>query len=146
MISGLSHITLSVQDLDRSFRFYAETLGGEPVARWSKGAYLLAGDIWLCLTVDPRTRTAALPEYTHIAFSVPADRFEEAAERIRTSGAGVWQDNRSEGDSLYFLDPDGHKIEIHVGDLQTRLAAMKEQPWEPGIEYFDQAGGGSSSR
>jgi catechol 2,3-dioxygenase-like lactoylglutathione lyase family enzyme len=137
MISGLNHITLSVRDLERSFRFYVETLGSKPVARWSKGAYLLLGDIWLCLSRDDRTRSSALPEYTHIAFTVPVVRFEEVAARIRASGTTIWQDNKSEGASLYFLDPDSHKLEVHAGDLQTRLAAMKERPWEPNIQYFD---------
>ena len=137
MITGLNHITLSVRDLDRSFQFYVKTLGAKPLARWSKGAYLLAGDLWLCLTLDARTRTSQLPEYSHIAFSVPAARFDEAAASIRASGAMVWQDNRSEGASLYFLDPDGHKLEIHTGDWRTRLAAMKKEPWEPNIQYFD---------
>ena len=136
MISGLNHLTLSVRDIDRSFRFYVETLEAKPLARWSKGAYLLAGEVWLCLTLDDRTRSSPLPEYSHIAFSVPAARFDNAAASIRASGAVIWQDNRSEGASLYFLDPDGHKLEIHAGDWRTRLAAMKNDPWEPDIEYF----------
>ena len=73
----------------------------------------------------------------HIAFNVPAARFEDAAASIRASGAAVWQDNRSEGASLYFLDPDGHKLEIHAGDWRTRLAGMKKEPWEENIQYFD---------
>ncbi len=137
MIGGLNHITLSVRDIDRSFRFYVETLGAKPLARWRKGAYLLAGDLWLCLTLDERTRSFALPEYSHIAFSVQEAGFDEAAERIRASGATIWQENRSEGPSLYFLDPDGHKLEIHTGDWRTRIAAMKQDPWEPNIQYFD---------
>jgi len=107
MISGLNHITLSVRDVDRSFGFYVETLGAKPLARWSKGAYLLAGDLWLCLTPDERTRSSPLPEYSHIAFSVSGPQFADAAARIGASGAAIWQDNRSEGPSLYFLDPDG---------------------------------------
>jgi glutathione S-transferase fosA5 len=137
MITGVNHITLAVRKVDRSYGFYVETLGSRPLARWSKGAYLLAGDLWLCLTLDERTRSSPLPEYSHIAFNVPAARFDGAAERIRASGARIWKDNESEGSSLYFLDPDGHKLEIHIGDWRTRLAAMKKDPWEPDIEYFD---------
>jgi glutathione S-transferase fosA5 len=137
MISGLNHITLAVRDVERSFKFYVETLGAKPLARWSRGAYLLAGDLWLCLALDERTRSSALPEYSHIAFSVREAEFNDTAERIRTSGATIWKENDSEGASLYFLDPDGHKLEIHAGDWRTRLAAMKADPWEPNIEYFD---------
>jgi|SRR5438309_587539 len=137
MITGINHLTISVRDVDRSFRFYVDTLGLKPLARWRRGAYLLAGDLWLCLALDERTRSSALPEYSHIAFSVPGPRFNDAAERIRGSGATIWQNNRGEGASLYFLDPDGHKLEIHDGDWQTRLAAMKKDPWDPDIQYFD---------
>jgi catechol 2,3-dioxygenase-like lactoylglutathione lyase family enzyme len=137
MIGGVNHITLAVRDLDRSFRFYIETFGTKPLARWSRGAYLLAGDLWLCLALDGRTRSSPLPEYSHIAFGVPAARFDDAAARIRALGVTIWQDNRSEGASLYFLDPDGHKLEIHAGDWRTGLAAMKRDPWEANIEYFD---------
>ena len=78
-----------------------------------------------------------LPEYSHVALTVPAGRFDDTAARIRASGATVWKENESEGASLYFLDPDGHKLEIHAGDWRTRLAAMKQHPWEPDIQYFD---------
>lgn len=139
MISGVNHITFAVRDVQRSFQFYVETLGAKPLARWSKGAYLLFGDLWLCLTLDERTRSSALPEYSHIAFSVREAEFNDAAERIRISGATIWKDNESEGASLYFLDPDGHKLEIHTGDWQSRLAAMKHDPWEPDIQYFESA-------
>ena len=32
---------------------------------------------------------------------------------------------------------DGHRLEIHVGDLGTRLAAMKARPWTA-IEFFEE--------
>lgn len=41
----------------------------------------------------------------------------------------------SEGNSLYLLDPDGYKLELHVGHWQSRLAAVKEAPYE-GMEFF----------
>jgi len=115
MITGLNHITLAVGDVERSFQFYVETLGTKPLVRWSRGAYLLAGDLWLCLTLDERTRSSALPEYSHIAFSVREAEFNDASERIRTSGATIWKENESEGASLYFLDPDGQAGDPYRG-------------------------------
>ena len=50
MITGINHITLSIRDVGESFAFYTEVLGFKPVARWPKGAYLLAGELWEALS------------------------------------------------------------------------------------------------
>ncbi|MEM9009104.1 MAG: VOC family protein [Cyanobacteria bacterium P01_F01_bin.86] len=50
MIQGRNHITLAVSDVETAFTFYREVLGCQPLARWQRGAYLLAGDLWLCLS------------------------------------------------------------------------------------------------
>ena len=65
-------------------------------------------------------RAEAHLDYTHIAFDVAPEDFEPL--RARVVSAPVWKDNRSEGLSLYILDPDGHKLELHVGSLASRLA------------------------
>jgi catechol 2,3-dioxygenase-like lactoylglutathione lyase family enzyme len=130
MISGISHITISVKQLTRSYRFYVDVLGCKPIARWPKGAYVTAGNVWVALHVDKDTRSGPLPEYTHIAFRVPARSFDAFAERIRSSGTKIFQKNVSEGASLYFLDPDGNKLEIHVGGLKSRLSSAKKAPWK----------------
>jgi len=44
------------------------------------------------------------------------------------SGAEVWQENGTEGDSLYCLDPDGHKLETHASDLARWLKADRLDP------------------
>lgn len=128
MVRGINHVTLSVRDLEVSFAFYVNVLGMRPVARWYKGAYLEAGSDWVCLTLDDRTRSESLPEYTHLAFTVDESEFSAVAERLRDAGAECWQENRSPGDSFYFLDPNGHKLEIHVSNLQTRLRTLEEKP------------------
>jgi len=129
MVSGLSHVTLSVSDLDRAFRFYNDVLGMRPVARWFKGAYFAAGDLWFCLNLESEFADRATnPTYDHIAFSVSADDFEGLSARLDEAGADRWHENRSEGDSIYFLDPDGHKLEIHVGDLKSRVVSLEEKP------------------
>ena len=134
-IVGINHITLSIKDVAESFAFYTQVLGFRSVARWPKGAYLLAGDLWVALVLDERVRAAALPEYTHIAFTVAQADFAALSERIVDAGAPIWQPNRTEGDSLYFLDPNGHKLEIHASNLEARLRAARESPWA-GLEFF----------
>jgi catechol 2,3-dioxygenase-like lactoylglutathione lyase family enzyme len=136
MIKGLNHITLAVRDLEESFRFYTDVLQCRLIARWDRGAYLIAGDVWVALMLDPRTRPESLPEYTHIAFSLDVDDFSVVSQRIRDSGAQIWKENESEGASLYFEDPNGHKLEIHVGDLNSRLVDARQNPW-PCLEILD---------
>lgn len=125
MILGINHITLSVRSLEESFKFYRETLGLKPLMKKGKTAYLLAGDLWFCLEEDPATRLQALPEYTHVAFTVKQSDFALMARKVRESGAEIFKENKSEGDSLYFLDPNGHRLEIHVGDWKSRLEVYR---------------------
>ena len=66
MITGINHITLSVRDLEESFRFYTQVLDCRPVAKWPQGAYLLAGMVWMALVVDQTLREHVLPEYLNI--------------------------------------------------------------------------------
>ena len=119
-VSGLNHLTLAVSDLDRSVEFYRDLLGFELRARWADGAYLEAGALWLCLSLDAAAASSRHADYTHIALDVDAEAFDQLSERVR-GAAEVWKDNRSEGASLYFLDPDGHRLELHVGTLASRL-------------------------
>ena len=136
MITGISHVTLSVKQLARSYRFYVDVLGCKPIARWPKGAYVTAGNVWIALhRRQAYDGSGPLPEYTHVAFRVPARSFDAFAARIRASGAKIFQENVTEGKSLYFLDPDGHKLEIHVGDLKSRLASAKKAPWK-GLQFL----------
>ena len=126
MISGLNHITLAVSDLQRSLQFYIEILGFTGHVKWNKGAYISIGGVWFCLSCDlPCAKT----DYTHIAFDIASDDFERFSSRVTSFGVEVWKNNVSEGSSLYILDPDGHKLEIHVGSLKSRLEDLKSKPY-----------------
>ncbi|KGT89108.1 fosfomycin resistance glutathione transferase [Pantoea sp. Al-1710] len=127
MLTGLNHITLAVSNVSASFTFYVETLGFTPRAQWKNGAYLSIGELWLCLSLDA---VFIGKDYTHYAFSIEDEVFEAFAERLKASGVKEWKVNKSEGKSLYFLDPDGHKLELHAGDLESRLNACRAQPYE----------------
>ena len=132
MISGINHITFSVRDLGSSIRFYRDLLGMKLHVAWGTGAYLTAGDTWICLALG---EPAPAKDYTHVAFNV--DRKALADLRDKLSGAGVpeWKHNTSEGQSLYLLDPNGHRLELHCGTLETRLSALKESPYKGLVWY-----------
>lgn len=136
MLTGLNHLTLAVSDLPRSIAFYRETLGFRLAAQWNRGAYLSLGDLWLCLSLDPSRSEGAHADYTHYAFTIAQHDFEIFVGRLRDIGVASWKDNRSEGDSFYFLDPDGHQLEAHVGDLASRLRQCRAQPYA-GMMIFD---------
>ncbi len=123
-IRGVNHVTLAVTDLERAVRFYIDGLGLLLRRQWETGAYLQAGELWLCLSFDPEARATPHQDYTHMAFDVGHENFEAAVKQAEAAGARSWKKNKSEGKSFYFLDPDGHKLELHVGDLESRLAAM----------------------
>lgn len=134
-IRGLNHLTLAVGDLDRAIAFYRDLLGCTLRARWPEGAYLEAGTLWLCLSLDQRVAGIPAADYTHFAFDVSTEDFEVLAVRV-SAAAPIWKDNRSEGASLYFLDPDGHKLELHTGSLESRLASYRARP-DGGVQIFD---------
>ncbi len=136
MVQGLNHITLSVRNIQESYDFYRNVLGFVPLMKSPQNAYFLAGNLWFCIEEDPLVRNAELPEYTHISFSVKQENFEDVAEKVRESGAKIFKENKSEGDSLYFIDPNGHKLEIHVGDWKSRMNSYKEDATE-GTEFFE---------
>ncbi|MEM6052078.1 VOC family protein [Erwinia sp. P7711] len=132
MLNGLNHITIAVSDVSRSFDFYVNKLGFIPKARWTCGAYLCLGDLWLCLSADS---VAPQEDYTHYAFSIRSEDFDVFANHLKLSGITEWKINKSEGKSIYFLDPDGHKLEIHDGNLDSRLRACMKHPYEK-MQFF----------
>jgi catechol 2,3-dioxygenase-like lactoylglutathione lyase family enzyme len=137
MVRAINHVTFAVRDLERSFRFYTEIVGLRPVARWCKGAYFDAGGDWFCLNLDPETRNGPLKEYTHLAFTVDAADFDSTVARMQAAGIRSCQENRSPGKSFYFLDPDGHKLELHIANLKDRLQAITANPPKDLILFSD---------
>ena len=135
MINGINHITLAVKDVEKSFEFYKDILSLKPVAKWKNGAYLTGGDTWIALNQDSKISEAKRPDYSHIAFTCTNSNFQTLKSRLLDYGSIKWSENESEGDSFYFLDPDGHRFEIHVGDLQSRLKEMQDNPWDT-FEYY----------
>ncbi|WP_067790081.1 VOC family protein [Paraurantiacibacter namhicola] len=134
-IAGLNHLTLAVSDSDRSISFYRDILGFHQRAVSDESAYFEAGSLWLCLSLDEKMTDTRDATYSHVAFDVPEDYFAAMSETLAAC-TNAWQDNSSEGASHYFLDPDGHKLEIHVGSLASRLQHHRQNPAK-GVRVFD---------
>lgn len=128
-ITGLSHLTFVVRDLERSARLWIDGLGAEPI--YDSGAlfhshspekFFLLGGVWIALMQgEPGTRS-----YRHAAFAIAADELPVFEARLRALGAEVQTPRariEGEGVSLYFHDYDDNLLELHSGSLQQRLAA-----------------------
>jgi catechol 2,3-dioxygenase-like lactoylglutathione lyase family enzyme len=137
VLTGINHLTVGVTDLKRSLDFYTRVLNFRLAATWDAGAYLALGELWLCLSLEQDESNENHAGYTHYAFSIEQADFDGFRLRLQAEGVQEWKRNRSEGDSFYFLDPDGHKLEAHVGSLKSRLARCREHPYT-GMRFFDE--------
>jgi fosfomycin resistance protein FosX len=128
VISGLSHLTFIVRDLDRMEALLTSVLGarkvydsGDMTFSLSKERFFVVGGLWLAIMEgDPQpSRT-----YNHVAFKIEDTDYDELLNRIRSLGLEVRQSRpriEGEGRSIYFYDHDDHLFELHTGTLDERL-------------------------
>ena len=129
MVNGINHITFAVTNLEKSLDFYVNLVGLRLAARWDRGAYLLAGSQWIALNVDTERNSVPTKDYSHTSFNVLSSDFHTVKEKLEKAGVRPFQENTSEGESFYFLDPDGHKLELHYNTIEDRLKWARENDW-----------------
>ncbi len=100
--------------------------------KWDKGAYLTLGELWFCLSCD---EVKPSQDYSHIAFDVSGADLPKLKQHLRSASIKQWKQDACEGESLYILDPDEHKLELHVGSLHERLASLKSKPYA-GMQWY----------
>ena len=130
-LTRLTHLSLSVTDLDRSLAFYRDTLGlpvfvppfdGEVFD--GREALLLVGGMALNLQAHERTSGDGFdPTRTgldHLAFSVPTtDDLQSWAQHLTSRGvahSGI-KPVPGYGVMIELRDPDGIQLELHVLQL-----------------------------
>ena len=129
MISGISHITFIVKNLERSTSFFknifnAEEIysSGENIFSISKEKFFLINNVWLCIMEG---EPLAERTYNHITFQINENDVDDYIARIKEAGAEIKPERPrvdGEGRSIYFYDFDNHLFELHTGTLSERLA------------------------
>lgn len=131
-VEGISHITLVVEDLERTSRLLCTVLGaeevyssGERTFSLSREKFFLVAGTWIALMEGDALQQRS---YNHIAFRIAESQFEDCRRRLEEAHVEFRQGRPridGEGQSLYFYDYDNHLFELHTGSLEERLRAYR---------------------
>ena len=118
-VEGVLHFTIPVKDLDRSERFYTETLGFEKIGRNDRIVFLRAGEDYFNLTYseNPITTNVGDRHEIHSDFRMTSRGYDEALRILPAQGVEIFkQEDRRVGvfvgRSAYIRDPDSNVIEL----------------------------------
>jgi uncharacterized protein YndB with AHSA1/START domain/catechol 2,3-dioxygenase-like lactoylglutathione lyase family enzyme len=128
VIEGLSHITLVVENLDRTAELLRRVFdarevfsSGGSMFSISREKFFVVGGVWIAIMEGKKLTERS---YRHVAFKVPETELDNYVERVRMLGLELKSPRprvEGEGRSLYFYDYDNHLFELHTGTLEQRL-------------------------
>jgi len=112
--SGVDHVVLHVNDVERAKKFYTEVLGMTAYREDDAHVFLHAGQQGVALFKkqgDAPLTTGN--DLNHLALNVAAGTYE--ALKAELEGHGVVVTGRpGEDRCIYFHDPDGHRLQLMV--------------------------------
>ncbi|WP_336853515.1 VOC family protein [Sinomonas albida] len=113
LLSHLSHVAITVPDVEKSVKFYEEHVGLEVVDRVGDDVYLRCwGDYYrYSVVVKPGDE----PSLATMAWRTTSEEaLEEAVRRIEAKGlSGEWVDLHAFGKGYTFVGPWGHSMTLH---------------------------------
>jgi catechol 2,3-dioxygenase-like lactoylglutathione lyase family enzyme len=124
---GLDHVALSVRDVERSVQWYVDVLGFEKRydGMWD-GIPVFIGKGATALAIFPVRESelgaAARPvpiRILHLALRTDRANFLKAQSELKERGIKLTFQDHQISHSIYFCDPDGHKLEITTYELEA---------------------------
>jgi len=124
-IDALDHVALSVRDISRSAQWYAEVLGFKRLHedKWN-GIPVFVGNATAAVALFPASEEIgsasvdrAAVRTLHFAFRTDRKNFLRAQDELKKRAISFEFQNHEISHSIYFRDPDGHKIEITTYQL-----------------------------
>lgn len=117
-VKHIDHVAITVRDLDRSTRWYRERLGLERryEGLW-EGPPIMLGAGETCVALFPAEGGAGAGgpppiRMIHLAFRVDAGGYGRARDELAEAGIAYREAEHENCWSLYFADPDGHRLEL----------------------------------
>ena len=129
-VLGIDHVAISVRDLDRSLEFYTKVIGlkitEREISKPGIEYFLDCGSSLVGLIQGEKDGKKHLLEDAglggnHFAFRARTKDFDRIVEEIRERKIPItFSKKREKSWSLYFLDPDGNKLEITAWPLEDK--------------------------
>jgi catechol 2,3-dioxygenase-like lactoylglutathione lyase family enzyme len=124
-LEGIDHVAMSVRDVERSAQWYIDVLGFERryEEMWD-GVPVFIGKGTTALALFPvrsRSTLSGPPadiRMLHLALRANRQNFLAAQEELKRRGIKFEFQDHEISHSIYFRDPDGHKLEITTYELK----------------------------
>ncbi len=112
--SGVDHIVLHVNDVERAKKFYTEILGMTVYRENDRQVFLHAGEQGVALfKKQGDTPLMTGNDLNHLALNVVLGTYEALKADLEKHGVAV-SGRPGEDRCIYFQDPDGHRLQLMV--------------------------------
>jgi catechol 2,3-dioxygenase-like lactoylglutathione lyase family enzyme len=125
-LEGIDHVAMSVRDVERTAQWYIDVLGFERLheGMWG-GIPVFIGKGTTALALFPVRGDADGPErepkrvrMLHLALRADRKNFLAAQDELKHRGIRFEFQDHEISHSIYFRDPDGHRLEITTYELK----------------------------
>ena len=133
MITGISHITFIVKNLDRTANLFKKVFDAKEIYTSEekkhslyKEKFFLIGNQWIAIM---ESEAIVRRTYHHIAFKIEEQDVDIYLKKIKNLNLELKpprQRMSGEGYSIYFHDYDNNLFELHTGTLSQRLTSYEK--------------------